>query len=136
MQALKNVKLITETGITEGQAVIFDSTISEVIPDNRLNPGTQVIDGGGCFLAPGFIDLHIHGCAGYDTMDQDPQALSVIAANVVKTGVTAFLPTTMTMEYSRIVKALERIRNHTLAPGQAQILGCNLEGPFICREFK
>ena len=136
MKALKHVKLITETGIEEGQSVVFDSTVKEITPEDQTNPGVEVIDGGGYYLAPGFIDLHIHGCAGYDTMDQEPEALEVIAANVVKTGVTAFLPTTMTMETSRIVKALERIRIHSTAAGQARILGCHLEGPFLCQKFK
>lgn len=136
MKALKHVKLITETCILQEHAVVFDSKVTAITPEDRINPGTEVIDGGGLYLAPGFIDLHIHGCAGYDTMDQEPEALEVIAGNVVKTGVTAFLPTTMTMEYSRITKALERIRNFTPASGQARILGCNLEGPFLSREFK
>lgn len=137
MKAIKNIKLITEQSIEEQQAVIFDQQIREIINENLLGPGIDVIDGGGAYLSAGFIDLHIHGCAGYDAMDEDDSALSSIAYHLVKTGVTAFLPTTMTMEVTRIKRALERIKKTmTNSAGYAQILGCNLEGPFINKEYK
>ncbi|HHW13182.1 MAG TPA: N-acetylglucosamine-6-phosphate deacetylase [Firmicutes bacterium] len=138
MKAIKNIRLITTEGIKEGQAVVYDQTIRDVLPENRLPAGCTVIDGGGAYLSAGFIDLHIHGCAGYDTMDEDDRALKVIADRLVATGVTAFLPTTMTMDRARIERALDRVATAmTWAPGQgAQVLGCNLEGPFLSPENK
>ena len=138
MKAIKNIKLITTEGIQENQAVVYDQTIQEIIPEKQLPPSGAVIDGGGAYLSSGFIDLHIHGCAGYDTMDEDDQALRVIANRLVSTGVTAFLPTTMTMDRARIERALDRIAAAmTGEPGQgAQVLGCNLEGPFLSPENK
>ncbi|MBA2133884.1 N-acetylglucosamine-6-phosphate deacetylase [Capillibacterium thermochitinicola] len=138
MKAIKNIRLITTEGIKEGQAVVYDQTIREVLPEKELPAGCTVMDGGGAYLSAGFIDLHIHGCAGYDTMDEDDRALKVIADRLVATGVTAFLPTTMTMDRARIERALDRIAAAMSgAPGQgAQVLGCNLEGPFLSPENK
>lgn len=138
MKAIKNIKLITPEGIRENQAVVYDQTIREILSEKQLPPGCAVIDGGGAYLSPGFIDLHVHGCAGYDTMDEEDEALKVIAGRLVTTGVTSFLPTTMTMDRARIERALDRIAAAmNKEPGQgAQILGCNMEGPFLSREKK
>jgi N-acetylglucosamine-6-phosphate deacetylase len=139
VKAFKNVKLITKTGILEHKTVIFDSNIRAITDEDRLESGITVIDGKGLYMAPGFIDLHIHGCAGYDSMDEDPRALTEISKNIVKTGVTAFLPTTMTMDWSKITRALEQIRRQTNQPMNrptgAQILGCHLEGPFLSKKY-
>lgn len=138
MKAIKNIKLVTAEGIKEHQGVIFDQRIREITGENRLGPGLEVVDGGGAFLSAGFIDLHIHGCAGYDVMDEDERALREMARHLVATGVTAFLPTTITMKKTRIEQALRRIKAAMAGdcgPG-AQILGCNLEGPFINVKYK
>ncbi|HEY8462625.1 MAG TPA: N-acetylglucosamine-6-phosphate deacetylase [Bacillota bacterium] len=136
MYAIKNVQLVTPTGILQQQAVVCDTKIIAIIQEDQLDPSVAWIDGGGCYLVPGFIDLHLHGCAGYDVMDEDPLALTEIAKNIVRTGVTAFLPTTMTMEFSKIIQALERIRRFNNAPDLARVLGCHLEGPFLSSAYK
>lgn len=138
VKALKNLRLVLADGIKEQQAVVFDHKIRAIMAEHRLPPGCEVMDGGGAYLSAGFIDLHLHGCAGYDTMDEDDQALELMADRLVSTGVTAFLPTTMTLERARIERALERIAAAmTRDRGQgAQILGCNLEGPFLSRKKK
>jgi N-acetylglucosamine-6-phosphate deacetylase len=136
MQVIKNVKLITKKEILENQAVIFDAQVREIVPEGTAPAGLEVLDGAGNFLAPGFMNLHIHGCNGYDTMDQDPQALPQIAQSLVKTGVTSFLPTTMTMDFTRITQSLAQIRLWMRQSSGAQILGCHLEGPFINAVYK
>ncbi|MBQ5502517.1 MAG: N-acetylglucosamine-6-phosphate deacetylase, partial [Selenomonas sp.] len=81
---------------------------------------------------PGFINVHIHGCAGYDTMDADMDGLVQMAKMQAKTGVTGFLPTTMTCKWYQVEDALltlrETMRSQT---GGARILGAHMEGPFI-----
>ncbi|NLM37221.1 MAG: N-acetylglucosamine-6-phosphate deacetylase [Firmicutes bacterium] len=138
MKAIKNIRLITTEGVREGLAVVYDQTIRDVLPEKVLPPGCTVVDGGGAYLSAGFIDLHLHGCAGYDTMDEDERALKIIADRLVATGVTAFLPATMTMDRARLERALDRIATAmTRTPGQgAQVLGCYLEGPFLNPENK
>jgi N-acetylglucosamine-6-phosphate deacetylase len=83
---------------------------------------------------PGFIDLHIHGANGSDTMDSTDKALETIASSLPKEGTTSFLATTVTQGKKRIEKALsitgDYIRNKQRNEN-AEILGIHLEGPFI-----
>lgn len=86
---------------------------------------------------PGFVDDHIHGVAGADTMDATPKALETMAEALPKEGTTSFLATTMTQEGDRIEKALVNAGNYMKghhAGGIAEILGVHLEGPFISPE--
>ncbi|ANU26375.1 N-acetylglucosamine-6-phosphate deacetylase [Planococcus versutus] len=80
---------------------------------------------------PGFIDIHIHGAAGFDVMDATPEALSGLAAALPKEGTTSFLATTMTQTENAISAALQNIQEFEAQEGQAQMLGVHLEGPFI-----
>ncbi|NHM32382.1 N-acetylglucosamine-6-phosphate deacetylase [Neobacillus terrae] len=85
-------------------------------------------------VVPGFIDLHIHGAAGADTMDATPEALKTIAEALAKEGTTSFLATTITQEKMNIEKALENAGNYIQEnnlTGRAEVLGIHLEGPFI-----
>ncbi|MBI3959443.1 MAG: N-acetylglucosamine-6-phosphate deacetylase [Chloroflexi bacterium] len=99
-------------------------------------PGTARLDATGCVVLPGFIDLHIHGSAGHDTMDATPQSLSAISAFLARHGVTAFTPTTMTAPHPPTLAAVQNVAAamaHPL-PGAA-ILGVHLEGPYISPHF-
>ena len=57
----------------------------------------EVYDLTGCTVLPGFIDMHIHGCAGADTGDATPEALEAMSALLATRGVTSFCPTSMTL---------------------------------------
>ncbi|MCA0988806.1 N-acetylglucosamine-6-phosphate deacetylase [Guptibacillus algicola] len=85
-------------------------------------------------LLPGMIDVHIHGVSGADTMDATPEALDTITRTLPSEGTTSFLATTITNEAAAIEKALDNasdfLVNHQ-KPGNAEILGIHLEGPFI-----
>lgn len=87
-------------------------------------------------LLPGFIDTHIHGIAGADVMDASEDALDTICRKLVNTGTTSFLATTLTAEIKDINLALENINHYQNKPGNAEILGVHLEGPFISRQHK
>ena len=82
-------------------------------------------------VIPGFIDAHIHGAMGDDVMDADPAGLARIAAYLPAEGTTSFLATTMTGARSAIEAALATAADHDTAPGQAEMLGVHLEGPFV-----
>ncbi|MFE8701592.1 N-acetylglucosamine-6-phosphate deacetylase [Cytobacillus sp. FJAT-54145] len=85
-------------------------------------------------IAPGFIDVHIHGVGGADTMDGTMDALSTMATTLPAEGTTSFLATTITQGEESISTALKNVANYCNAansPGKAEILGVHLEGPFI-----
>lgn len=87
-------------------------------------------------LCPGFIDQHIHGAGGADTMDASLDALSTIATFLAKEGTTSFLPTTMTQSEENIIKALKNVNDYkakNFTEG-ARVLGAHLEGPFISKK--
>ena len=112
----------------------YDEQITHIIPAAEFSPSDadEIIDAAGAYVAPGFLNVHIHGCDGADTMDEDADALEKIAAFQARTGVTSFLPTTMTCAYDAVERALDRIRRAmTEKPHGARILGSHMEGPFI-----
>ncbi len=144
MQAIVNGKLILpdERGVfrfMEDRVLLYDEKIISILPQEDFDAagtGAQILDAEGCYVAPGFINIHIHGCAGWDTMDEDGRALPAMRVCQAKTGVTSLLPTTMTCDVPEIQGALERIRQAMAVRGGADVLGCHMEGPFISPERK
>lgn len=108
--------------------------------------GCRIVDVGEHVLAPGFIDLHIHGGAGHDVMEGDPEALACVERHLAKHGTTAYYPTTVTAALDPTLRALEKLADAiesaaTRGSGtvrneyfRARPLGIHLEGPFISTE--
>lgn len=83
-------------------------------------------------VIPGFIDLHIHGAGGADTMDATQESLATIAKHLAIEGTTSFLATTMTQECAQIEAALANVNEYIHTPTKgAEVLGIHLEGPFL-----
>ena len=137
MKAIVNGKIILpdEQGnfFVDDKAVTFDEKIISI--DDKIND-VEIIDAAKNFIAPGFINIHIHGCKNFDAMDENISALEGMSNFLPSTGVTSFLPTTMTMSVDRIKQALKNIRSKVGKSFGAKILGANLEGPFINPKFK
>ena len=122
--------------------LIEDGRIKDVVSEVRLRAefvDCQLWDAGGRFVSPGFINIHIHGCFGADAMDKKPEAMKTMCQKLPSMGVTSFLPTTITASMEDIQAALERVREHMRNPwlaGGAEVLGANMEGPFISPAYK
>ncbi len=90
-----------------------------------------------CILAPGFIDIHIHGGAGHDVTEGDEAALACVERHLAKTGVTSYFPTTITAPLNVTLASLEKLGKaveraaKSGGEARAQPLGIHLEGPFI-----
>lgn len=97
----------------------------------RLGAGTRVIEVGGAFIAPGFIDSHIHGFRGRGTEDSDPESLIAMSESLARYGVTAFCPTLYPEEPDKLVGTLASLAKAVGREGGARIVGFHLEGPFI-----
>ncbi|MBR6906319.1 MAG: amidohydrolase family protein, partial [Selenomonadaceae bacterium] len=109
--------------------MLYGTHIEGILPmeDFRPDMADEIYDAQGKYVSPGFIDVHIHGCVGHDTMDETDEALPAMRAFQAKSGVTGFLPTTMTYDMPRIHRALERIREEMGKPGGARVLGAHME---------
>ena len=135
MKAIINGKIITRSGVLENKVLVFNETIQQI--QEEVPTDCHVIDSKGMYIAPGLIDVHVHGSCGADTMDQTKEAIEVISTGISKNGVTSFLPTTMTMSQEDIYGALEVIRLCMNQPlNGAKVLGAHMEGPFINAIYK
>lgn len=127
-------KIFAEEGVLEaGYVLVRDGEIADVsgsrpaeLPDDTLE-----INGTSLNLLPGFIDAHIHGADGADVMDGTEEALDRMARFLPAEGTTAFLATTITQSHENIGNALENVAVYPNRPGQAEVLGVHLEGPFV-----
>jgi N-acetylglucosamine-6-phosphate deacetylase len=132
-----------------------------VLPDRVLSPGTIVIDKGriaeirsdappaghaeshfafhGHYIVPGFIDVHVHGIEGIDTLDVRPDgdAVAAIAERLPRYGVTAFCPTTVACAPGTLRGMLDQVRGarESRAPRAARVLAAHLESNFINPEY-
>ncbi len=93
------------------------------------------MDLSGLLVLPGFIDMHIHGCAGADTCDATPEALDRMSLFLASRGITSFCPTTMTVSPDELNLVLQNVNNvMTKGTKGARILGVHMEGPYISPE--
>ncbi|MGL5244308.1 MAG: N-acetylglucosamine-6-phosphate deacetylase, partial [Sarcina sp.] len=116
--------------IEKGSVLIENGKIRKINPKDKKN--IKVLDGKDLYLSPGFIDVHIHGASGCDTMDGTFKSLNTISKTIAKHGTTSFLPTTMTVSIESIKKAIKAISAaKKIGTEGASILGTHLEGPFI-----
>lgn len=128
-----NGKIIVNNLILQNKIIEFDNKIISIEDKNKVNlEGKEIIDAEGNYISPGFIDIHTHGCGGFDTMNGTKESIEGIRRIVLQSGVTSFLPTTMTEKTLKIKKALQNVKEamNTDSYG-ANILGVHLEGPFI-----
>lgn len=133
---LQNLRIVLESGeIQEGHLVLVDGKIEKILDLHEQVSEEEIIDGVGAFAFPGFIDCHIHGAAGFDFMDPEPEAGQCIAQAIPAEGTTSYLATTMTQTSERITRAIvngkQRMEQQQIFDGSAEMLGFHLEGPFI-----
>ena len=139
MKAIINGKIILPDRIVEGFALLYENSIEGIVPNEKIPKEAQIIDAAGGYVAPGLIDLHIHGYLGADVCDCKEDSIRKIAGGIVKNGVTGFLPTTMTVDMKVIKGALEicrSLREESKNWQGSALLGVHAEGPFISESKK
>lgn len=123
--------------VSEGSLIIDAGRITAIEP-RRIDPaGATIVDATDCYVAPGFIDVHVHGLHGHDTLDGDG-AVARIAALLPRYGVTAFCPTTVACIPDQLRAVLQQVRHArvTAVAGSARVLPAHLESNFINPEYK
>ncbi len=139
MHRILNVKRVyTPLTIVDSASIVIENGIVKKIVRGWIENGENLKD----FIAvPGFVDTHIHGCYGYDASNAKLDDLVGMSKNLVRHGVTSFLPTTVTLPLQKIFEAIDAVRKAREMQLRndfvgARILGINLEGPFINVEMK
>ncbi len=138
MIVLSGGDLVLHDRVLEGGSVIVDGDrIAAVEPTSVAPAGATVIDSTGCFVVPGFIDVHVHGVAGLDTLDGG-DVVALIAAILPRYGVTAFCPTTVACGPDDLGTFLTQVRDAraSRAAGSARVLPAHLESNFINPAFR
>ena len=137
---LHNATLLNGYSTMENCAVLIkNNKIADVFNESRFkqknfNPDIKFIDLKGDYIAPGFIDTHIHGLEGFGTDDMTTEAILEMSARLPKYGVTSFIPTLYSAPKGKLFKSMISILAAMGKEKGAKILGMHLEGPFISPE--
>jgi len=127
----RNARLIFPDGIREGLEIVTQHGKIADIRQQTKAPANDVVDVDGNYLAPGFVDLHVHGAIGRDTMEASAEAFRAICDYHASGGTTSLLLTTATAPIDAIVDVLKAVRDcRSTIP---QIAGVHIEGPFISK---
>jgi N-acetylglucosamine-6-phosphate deacetylase len=135
---LRNAQVVTPEQLLDGTSVaIAAGQVSRILASINEAEFESVIDLGGAMLLPGFIDVHIHGAMGVDTMTASEDDLDRVSRFLAAHGVTAWLPTLVPAaagDYARAVSAIDALMQQQASeavPHGARVLGVHYEGPFV-----
>ena len=133
MIKIYNARLITPYRMIKGGSILITGdTITAVSEGNIEAEGALEIDAAGKYVAPGFIDIHVHGGGGHDFMDGSETAFLKIAETHAQYGTTSMMPTTLTSEKEDLLETLELYEEAKKKNTRgAQFLGMHLEGPYF-----
>lgn len=130
-----NGRIVKQEGIIEhGSVCVRDGIITAVADGGSLpaDPDVEIIDVGGRYISPGFIDIHLHGGGGVDFMAADAQEVADCCRMHLRHGTTSLTPTTCSADHNRFLRAMDSIsqaqRDMLAGP---HILGIHLEGPYF-----
>lgn len=125
-------KVFSGGAFTKAAVEVADGRIAALEPSEgacALSEGD--IDATGCYVVPGFIDIHFHGCVGADLCDATEEAMRAIARHEASRGVTSICPATMTYPEELLASVAGTAAAFEPAADEASLVGINLEGPFI-----
>jgi N-acetylglucosamine-6-phosphate deacetylase len=134
----QNARLIFPDGIRDGLELVVENGKISAIGEQTHRQGKEIVDLRGNYLAPGFIDLHVHGALGRDTMEASTEAFQAICDYHASGGTTSLLVTTATAPIDKLVEVLNAVRDYVRRaqrsrPTIKRIAGVHVEGPFISK---
>lgn len=141
---ITNGTIVTDELIPNGTIVVIGDKIIFVGDEQEgarikkaADPGVfELVDAQGGYIAPGLIDVHIHGSNGAELMDGTEEAIATVARYVAEHGTVGFLPSTVTASPERTRQVSELVADYVGGPDEAEVLGIHLEGPYINEVFK
>ena len=128
---LKNASVVTADHLIEHGTVVIDSGVIASVAERGSATQETALDLFGLFLLPGFIDVHIHGAVGVDTMNASAAQLGGLAEFLATQGVTGWLPTFVPASDENYASAVAAIATAAQDSKGARVLGVHYEGPFV-----
>jgi len=116
--------------------IVTDVQQGDAIADSELEAKeneVEILDATDCFVIPGLIDIHFHGCMGADFCDGTKEALEIIARFELSQGITSICPASMTYPEETLTRIFANAADFACEDG-ATLVGINMEGPFISKE--
>ncbi len=119
--------VFSEDGFAAGDVWVGGSLIA----DNSATCDGLELDASNCYVIPGLIDLHFHGCMGDDLSDASAEGLHRMAAYEARRGVTAICPASMTLPHDRLMAIMSNVGAFEAEQAESALVGMNMEGPYI-----
>ncbi|MBR0407920.1 MAG: N-acetylglucosamine-6-phosphate deacetylase [Clostridia bacterium] len=142
MKAIVNGTILLPDAEVRNKALLYDAAIIGIVDEaDTRREAVEIIDARGAYVAPGLMDVHIHGYGGDDVSDDDQAGVRRMSERLLENGVTSFLPTTLTVAWDTLksvcchMRPLARESQKPEYRG-SEILGVHLEGPFVNPERK
>jgi N-acetylglucosamine-6-phosphate deacetylase len=126
--------VLADTVLFKSDVLVKEDTIADVGTDLRTPRNAEVIDASGHHIAPGFIDVHIHGASGQMFELADKNGYAQIAALLAQHGTTGFLATLAVMPHDSTLSAIETAKSFSKDAAGARLLGIHMEGPYLSPE--
>ncbi len=136
MKFYKNAKVIFPDSIRDCVVVTDQGKIVDVTQRFEECPEGDVVDCKGLYLAPGFVDIHVHGGGNKSAMSENPDDIVAMAEAHLKYGTTSIVPTTLAAPVEQLKRVVNSIKTASEKSKNANILGVHLEGPYISMQYK
>jgi len=130
---LKHARLVTPNDVISGDLLIDGGTIAGIYAGGEGAPdAAERFDLGGCYVAPGFVDLHTHGAGGADFMDGTAEAFVTACETHLAHGTTTIFPTTLSAKFDELYAAIDGFRSaKRILEGRVNLPGLHFEGPYF-----
>lgn len=128
---MRNARLVLPDRVVEASLFVAADRIANIGHTPNSEQSDKEIDASGLTIFPGFIDVHIHGAMGLDTMAASADDLNAVSVYLASCGVTGWVPTFVPAAAANYATAIDAINAASAEKTGAQILGVHYEGPFV-----
>lgn len=136
MRFFKNAKVIFPDKIRDCVVVTDNGRIIDICNAFDETAGAEIVDCGGLYLSPGFVDIHVHGGGNKSAMSENYRDIIEMAEAHLKHGTTSIAPTTLAAPVEQLKKVTISIKKASEESKNATILGVHFEGPYISKKYK